>query len=231
MLFTTWLIRNDFAAVVAWWFSQMMVATNGIGRILSTILATTKLRLLKHVSQCIPLGLQCRQQMNRLIFAAPTVHSGNGSVMAIMRNCLTKNGTNPDPDTGTASQCTQTSHRFNHAYSHDGGATFGPIRPHPDLVTPGCEGGLTSYKGAILFSGPYSTLPGTAVANPGRSNGSILASFDDGITFNQSLRLQAKTFGYSSIQCGLPGPEGDCAVLYACGGGLAFTRFQFADVK
>jgi hypothetical protein len=76
-----------------------------------------------------------------------------------------------------------------------GGTTFGTMRRHPDLVTPGCESALAAYRDAIVFAGPYSTLPGTAVANPGRSNGTILVSTDDGIHFNRSLLLQPSTFG------------------------------------
>ena len=130
--------------------------------------------------------------------------TSTGGVMAIMRNCITKNGSNPDPRRGTPDDCVGPSHRFNAAWStvrpappgtppsrlqlsavlsfrQDGGSTFGEIRSHPDLVTPGCEGSLLSYRGAIIFAGPYSTLPGTAVANPGRHNGTVLVSVDDGV--------------------------------------------------
>ena len=168
-----------------------------------------------------------------------------------MRNCITKSGSNPDPRTGTPDDCVGPNHRFNAAWStvrpeprrpvcnsqpcsrfvQDGGSTFGEIRSHPDLVTPGCEGSLLSYRGAIIFAGPYSTLPGTAVANPGRHNGTVLVSVDDGVRFSRSLLLQPSTFGYSALQCGIPGPEGDCGVLYDCGDGLAFARFHFDDVR
>ena len=113
----------------------------------------------------------------------------------------------------------------------DGGSTFGKIRTHPDLVTPGCEGSLLGYRGAIVFTGPYSTLPGPAVSNPGRHNGTVLVSIDDGVHFNKSLLLQPSTFGYSALKCGIPGLGGDCGVLYDCGDGLAFARFQFGNVR
>ena len=46
-----------------------------------------------------------------------------GGVMAIMRNCITKNGSNPDPRRGTPDDCVGPSHRFNAAWS--------TVRPEP----------------------------------------------------------------------------------------------------
>ena len=43
--------------------------------------------------------------------------TSTGGVMAIMRNCITKNGSNPDPRTGSPDDCVGPNHRFNAAWS------------------------------------------------------------------------------------------------------------------
>ena len=114
---------------------------------------------------------------------------------------------------------------FSYAVSDDGGNTFGPIRLHPDLVTPVCMSSLFAHKsGALLFSGPYSTTS--------RFNLTVLASLDNGQTFTRSLRVTAGPSGYSAMQCGLPGRE-DCGILYDAmsGAGLMFSRFAFEDLQ
>jgi hypothetical protein len=53
----------------------------------------------------------------------------NGSVMAIMRNCITKDGTSPNHLNGTADDCVGTSHHFNAAWSTDGKSTPANLYP------------------------------------------------------------------------------------------------------
>jgi hypothetical protein len=39
--------------------------------------------------------------------------------------------------------------------SDDGGATFGPIREHEDLLTPVCQGSVLFVQGStVLYAGP-----------------------------------------------------------------------------
>jgi hypothetical protein len=131
------------------------------------------------------------------------------------------------------------------SYSHDGGVTWGPIRLHPDLPTPGCKASIIGYKGAVYWAGPYSTTR--------RENLTVLASDDDGLTFSRSLQIvpvgpagsddpngyPTPGAGYSQLQCGLPMPL-DCAIVWDnrqefnyqppyCN--LSFVRFASADVK
>ena len=62
---------------------------------------------------------------------------GNGSVLAVMRNRME-------------------GHRQAVAISNDGGESFGPIRAHPQLVTPTCQG-------SVLFVG--GTFPSVAASS------------------------------------------------------------------
>ena len=71
--------------------------------------------------------------------------------------------------------------RFLWATSDDGGATWATPRPHPDLLTPVCQGSLTGYNGSLFFVGPYSTVA--------RHNLTVLASDNNGASFTRSLLL------------------------------------------
>eukprot|EP00035_Acanthoeca_spectabilis_P030108 m.7949 g.7949 ORF g.7949 m.7949 type:complete len:1118 (+) comp4006_c0_seq1:170-3523(+) len=106
----------------------------------------------------------------------------NGSIIAVIRNVL-----------GT--------HRQEVSISNDGGATFSPPRPHPDLWTPVCQSSVLSLpltsdsppNGVLLFAGPRSTTS--------RVNMTVLASLDGGNAFNLSLPIwPGKTGGYSAMQ-------------------------------
>ena len=150
------------------------------------------------------------------------VQLGNGSVMAVMRN-----------DAG--------SHRQAVAISSDGGETFGPIRMHPDLITPVCQMSvLYIRKSTILYAGPRSTTE--------RVNMTVLASDDDGVSFTRSLQVLPGTSyaGYSSMQFlggkvgGVPGMfDGEVMLLFERGGqgvhydggNTSVVRFNEADIK
>jgi hypothetical protein len=144
---------------------------------------------------------------------------GNGSVMAFARNCADA--------TGSMKNCVMTmlsnsadqvgelvstrargagGARVMVSVSNDSGVHWSAPRPHPDLVTPVCNFGVTHHRGAVLFSGPYSETS--------RTNLSVLASLDDGVHFTRSLVLVPGPAGYSNVQCGLPEPY-DCAVLFS----------------
>ncbi len=150
--------------------------------------------------------------------------TANGSLFAIMRSCP------PDQHGQCAGveqhpQAAPGNFRFSYSISTDGGTTFGPIRLHPDLVTPVCMSSLFAHRsGALLFAGPHSETS--------RSNLTVLASLDNGATFTRSLVITAGASGYSAMQCGLPGRE-DCGILYdeMGGSGLVFARFAFRDLK
>ena len=111
--------------------------------------------------------------------------------------------------------------RFLWSVSDDGGASWTPPRPHPDLVTPVCMGSLTGHQDAVLFAGPYSETA--------RHNLTILASDDNGGHFDRSLLLWPSNAGYTGLQCGVPG-ENDCAVVFDGHGGncdgICFISFS-----
>ena len=117
-----------------------------------------------------------------------------------------------------------------------GGEHWSKPRNQSDLLTPVCQGSVISYQGradkteALYFSHPYSTSS--------RSNGTVLASDDNGQTFSRSLRLWPGGFGYTGLVCGLPGRGFDCAVLFDNEGrgsphpmGLDLLTFDSNDVK
>ena len=113
-----------------------------------------------------------------------------------------------------------------------GGQNWGPITQQPQLITPVCQASIISYKGpkdatpALYFSHPYSTTS--------RSNGTILASDDNGATFSRALNLAIPSdFGYTGLACGLVGAADgtDCAVLYDAHGALRLKRFASWNVS
>ena len=149
------------------------------------------------------------------------VQLSNGSIMALARNCADATGSmkncmmmHNDAENSAVSN-------FDHDDDDGGGGGgkrvmvsvsesgvhWSTPRPHKDLVTPVCNFGVTHYRGAVLFSGPYNETT--------RTNLSVLASTDgNGVSFDRSLVLHAGAAGYSSIQCGLPATY-DCAVLFS----------------
>jgi hypothetical protein len=94
-------------------------------------------------------------------------------------------------------------------------------------------GSLTGFGDSLYFTGPYSTTS--------RKNLTILASDNNGLSFDRSLTLWASNAGYSGLQCGLPtnatagNTSGhDCAVVFDGSGGkcdgICFMTFSTADV-
>ena len=132
-----------------------------------------------------------------------TVQLGNGSVLAVMRNI-------------------QEGKRQAVAVSDDGGETFGPIRLHPDLLTPVCQGSVLFVKDTtILYAGPRSTTS--------RADMTVLASDDDGDTFNRSLLIWPKSSMYSSMQLL---PSGEIVLLFERdGGNTSVVRFNLSSLK
>ena len=117
----------------------------------------------------------------------------NGSVIVFMRNCELANFhdcqmisepllNNPHPSDPPAllRGGGPGNHRVAYALSSDGGSTFGPIRNHPDLLTPVCQASAVEYKGSLYFAGPHSTTA--------RMNMTVLAS-DDSERRQHLLRL------------------------------------------
>ena len=142
----------------------------------------------------------------------------NGSVLAVLRNVLRAK-------------------RMEVSVSSDSGRTFGPIRPHPDLVSPSCQGsivaippgpGIAGPSGVVLYAGPRS--------ESSRVNMTVLASLDDGRTFTRGLPIWPnKAGGYSAMQW-LGGWGGDLlsqvALLFERdGGNISIARFDVADVN
>jgi hypothetical protein len=84
----------------------------------------------------------------------------NGSLFAIMRSCpadLHGNCEGLQAEASSSQHAGAGNTRFSYAVSNDRGSNFGPIRLHPDLVTPVCMSSLFNHKsGALLFAGPYS---------------------------------------------------------------------------
>jgi hypothetical protein len=164
--------------------------------------------------------------------------TANGSLLLIARNCHNSNlrqcqmrrqlaMRNDQEDPGQIG-----SHTFAVSMSHDGGESWGPITQQPQLITPVCQASIISYKGpkdaapALYFSHPFSTTS--------RSNGTILASNDNGATFSRALNLAIPTqFGYTGLACGLVGAADgtDCAVLYDAAHKLRLKRFASSNVE
>lgn len=131
------------------------------------------------------------------------VQVGNGSVLAVMRNKIE-------------------GHRQAVAISNDGGESFGPIRTHPQLVTPTCQGSVLYIEGnTILYAGPYSPTS--------RVQMTVLASDDNGDTFPRSLRIWSGIAMYSSMQLL---PTGEVALLFERdGGNTSLVRFNASELQ
>lgn len=86
------------------------------------------------------------------------------------------------------------------ARSEDGGDTWSEVKHHPELPCVVCQNGLTRYsfsddaklghRGRILFSAPK---------GPGRNNGMIKMSYDDGETWPIEKSLGPGPFAYSAL--------------------------------
>eukprot|EP00051_Salpingoeca_urceolata_P005891 m.78442 g.78442 ORF g.78442 m.78442 type:complete len:467 (-) comp14586_c0_seq2:288-1688(-) len=105
---------------------------------------------------------------------AQLVELPDGSVMANMRNSHL-----------TSCKCRAT------ATSHDGGATFGPLRFDPVLVSPVCMGSVLRSDNDIYFANPASTA--------GRVNGTVRRSSDAGATWAGTLNIWPGAYAYSCL--------------------------------
>lgn len=111
-------------------------------------------------------------------------------------------------------------------YSKNGGKTWGPVTYHKDLPCVGCQNGLTRYsfasdkskggKGRILFSAPK---------GPGRSNGIIKMSYDDGKSWPVEKSVGPGPFAYSTM---CPLKPGYVGLLYESDGG---NNIRFAKIS
>lgn len=111
------------------------------------------------------------------------------------------------------------------AYSRDGGETWGEISAHDELPSPNCQNGMVRYsfaddekrgsRGRILFSGP----------RPGRKDGFIKMSYDDGKTWPVGKDVGPGGFAYSVLCPVKPGVMG---LLYEnkCSKEIAFVTFS-----
>ena len=110
--------------------------------------------------------------------------------------------------------------------SSDGGDTWGEVIYHSELPCVGCQNGLTRYsfaddkkagnRGRILFSAPK---------GPGRQNGVIKMSYDDGETWPVEKTVGKGGFAYSTM-CPMKG--GNVGLLFESDGGntIKFTRIS-----
>lgn len=90
----------------------------------------------------------------------------NGSIMALARNCADPTGamkqcmmagSDPDLERGQGDGGKRV--MVSISSSSSGGEQWSHPRPHPELLTPVCNFGVTYYRDAVLFSGPYSEAP------------------------------------------------------------------------
>ena len=158
---------------------------------------------------------------------ANVAQTSNGSLFAVMRNCFTKaggvtHGCSLEADDVGKSSAGPSAHRVAISRSNDGGENWTKPRLHSDLVTPTCQSSLLQHRDTLLFVGPRSETS--------RSNLTVLASDDNGMSFRRSLQLVPGQSGYSAIACGLPLPL-DCAVLFDAGGALEFLKFDSRTLK
>lgn len=108
--------------------------------------------------------------------------------------------------------------------SSDGGETWGPVTAHMELPSPNCQNGLTRYsfenqakygnKSRLIFSG----------CQPGRKDGFIKMSYDDGKTWPVQKDIGPGAFAYSTLCTVKPGRVG---LLFECENHtIKFTSFS-----
>ena len=115
------------------------------------------------------------------------------------------------------------------AISANGGLTWGPLHDAKDLYDPACEGCILRYsfadrlrvgsKSIILYCGP---------AGPGRENGTVYLSEDDGKTWPHKKLLVPGGFSYSSMTLLANGRVG---LLYEQGGEIKFIAFAVSEIE
>jgi len=108
--------------------------------------------------------------------------------------------------------------------SHDGGASWGPLRADEALVEPICQASIRRYcwgsggdAGVILFANPADAAE--------RRNMTIRVSHDDAATWPACRTLHAGPAAYS---CLAAMPDGDVGCLYECGAEHPYERIELA---
>lgn len=106
------------------------------------------------------------------------------------------------------------------AVSQDGGETWSPLVPVPELVEPVCQASLLRVGDQIYYSGPHDPKR--------RVNGVLFVSRDDGATWTNVRTLVPTGFAYSCLVA-LPGNELGC--LYETDGyqTISFLRTPLAQ--
>ena len=108
------------------------------------------------------------------------------------------------------------------AFSHDDGATFGPVRHDAALIDPGCNAGITRGR-----FGRRDVLIFTNAAAAARQNLTVKLSFDGGESWPVARVLNGGPSGYSTVICLR---DGSIGVLYERGSAgpaeeITFARF------
>ncbi len=119
------------------------------------------------------------------------------------------------------------------AYSDDGGETWYGQHSDPVLIEPVCQASVRRYRrsdedrpGVILFSNPACTFAET-IADGGRRNMMLRASFDDARTWPKALVLFTGRAGYSDISMAA---DGTVCCLYEAGEERYSDRIVLARV-
>jgi sialidase-1 len=109
------------------------------------------------------------------------------------------------------------------AVSRDGGQTWSKVEQEEHLPDPTCMGSILRYsfaasgdKSRIIYSGPH---------GPGRKNGTIRVSYDDGRTWPVSKVLYPGPFAYS---CLTRLNDGSIGILYETGKKGAYETLTFS---
>ncbi len=110
------------------------------------------------------------------------------------------------------------------AISHDGGQSWSKVEQVEELPDPACMGSILRYgfasggeKGRIIYSGPE---------GPGRMNGILRVSYDDGQTWpKSSLTFSASPFAYS---CLARLHDRSIGILYETGKKRAYETISFS---
>jgi sialidase-1 len=115
----------------------------------------------------------------------------NGSLVNLMRNCWH----------GTTKQCAQSvsgqaefpsdSNLLSYSISTSGGQSWGPIQLQKELPTPVCKSSIIGFNGTLFFVGPWS--------ESSRTNVTVAASLDQGLTWPHRLQLVNGLSGYTSV--------------------------------
>lgn len=114
------------------------------------------------------------------------------------------------------------------AISTNGGLTWGPLHDAPALYDPTCEGSALRYSFAVPFkAGSKNQILYCAPGGPGRKNGTVYLSTDNGKTWPQKKLVVTGGFSYSSMT---RLANGEVGLLYEQGGQIKFTTFAVSEI-